>query len=497
MGIIIKQSFLNTLASYIGVLLGAVNTLILFPKIFTADEFGLTRIIISASVIAANFFTFGIPNVTLKFFPHFNDKSKKHNGFLFFILAIPFVGYLLFVLFALLFKSNIIGFYADKTTLFGTYYYYVLAYSFYLIYFNVFDAYLRTLFKTTIISYLREVVLRFLWMILIIIYYYKYLTFSEFIFYFTNVYAILLLVEIIYVIYLKQLFLKPDFKLFTKKMIKKVAIYGGFIILGTNSGVIAATIDSLMIGALDKNGLSSVAYYAIAIYIGVMITIPYDGIIRIASSIISDAWSKKDILHIKTIYKQTSINLLIIGTLIFLGIWINVDAIFKLLPPAYINAKYALFFICLAKLYDVSTGVNATIIQFSSFYKLILYFNILFVFFVVLTNYLLIPIYSLTGAALATFISIFSVNTFRMFVIKYKMNVYPFTIKSLYVPVLAIIVYYLINLIPNTQFLIINILVRSIGVSIVFIPIIYFLKISEEFNTLIDKSLQFCKLKRD
>jgi hypothetical protein len=44
MGIVAKQSIYNSLASYLGILIGAINTIVLFPNVFSADEFGLTRV---------------------------------------------------------------------------------------------------------------------------------------------------------------------------------------------------------------------------------------------------------------------------------------------------------------------------------------------------------------------------------------------------------------------------------------------------------------------
>ena len=112
MGIVAKQGIYNSIASYLGIIIGAVNTILLFPNVFSPDEFGLTRVLGAASIMIASFGSVGIPNVTLKFFPFFRDREKKHNGFLFFILSVPLIGYAMLMGLSFLFKDNIVSYYS-------------------------------------------------------------------------------------------------------------------------------------------------------------------------------------------------------------------------------------------------------------------------------------------------------------------------------------------------------------------------------------------------
>jgi O-antigen/teichoic acid export membrane protein len=313
---------------------------------------------------------------------------------------------------------------------------------------------------------------------------------------YVNSYAILLLIEIFYTAYLKQLFIFPNFKNFDKKKVKEIAIFASFVILGSSSNMISASIDSLMIVPLTKDGLENVAFYSVALYIGVIIVTPYNSIIRIANSIISEHWKNNEIEKIDVIYKQTSNNLMLIGTLLFLGIWLNADNIFKILPEAYRGGKYVLLFVLFAKWYEISTGVNGSIIQFSNFFKMMLYFNGLLIALLIVTNYLLIPRYGITGAAFATLISIFVVNTIRLIIIKVKMDILPFTKKSILTPIIGLVTYFIVKIIPSIEPFYIDILMRSIIIIALFVPAVYLLKVSEEFNNLVDKTLKIIKLKK-
>lgn len=496
MGVVTRQGIYNSIWSYFGIILGALNTIVLFPAIFEPNEFGLTRVIVAAASIAAQYSTLSIGQITVKFFPFYRDEEKKHNGFVFFMLLVPFIGYLLFLLVTLIFKENIISFYSKDSSLFGDYYNYIIFLTFYMLYFIVFDNYAKALIKGVFQIFLRNVLLRLLWMLFIILYYFKYIDFDMFIFWFVNSQAIILVLSIANIIKNKQLLLTYHKEIFSKINLERFSSFGAFVLLGAGSSFLANYIDVLMIGSLSKDGLTNVAVYSISFYIGSIILVPYTSIMRVAATIISKAWKENDLPKINFIYKQTSNNLLIVGGLIFLGLWLNQETIFYLLNDKYAGGKYVLLFIALAKLFDVSTGVNGQIIQFSSFYKTILYFGIALIVLVVVTNYLLIPQYGIEGAALATLISVVFINLIRMLVIKVKINMMPFDVNTIKIVIVGLLTYVIVSAIPNMDSWFVNVLLRSGLTIILYVPTLYVLNVSKEFNDLVNKLLLVFNIKR-
>ena len=51
MGVFLKQSFWTSVIIYLGVIIGFINSLILFPKYLSTEEIGLLRQIISAATL--------------------------------------------------------------------------------------------------------------------------------------------------------------------------------------------------------------------------------------------------------------------------------------------------------------------------------------------------------------------------------------------------------------------------------------------------------------
>ena len=139
---------------------------------------------------------------------------------------------------------------------------------------------------------------------------------------------------------------------------------------------------------------------------------------KVLSDKIAKALEKQDYKEIQTLYTKSSINQLIIGGVLFLCIWLNIDEIFSLLPSKFQGGKWVVFYIAIAQMFNMLTGINGTIIVNSRYYRYDLYTNVILVFTTITTNYFLILRYGINGAAMATAISILLFNLIRLILIK-------------------------------------------------------------------------------
>ena len=98
MGIIARQSIKGTIATYIGVAIGFVTTFFILTSYLTAEEVGLTRVLVDAATLFSSLALMGTGSSTLRFYPHFKDDSRNQQGLYFWTLVIPFVGFLLFLI---------------------------------------------------------------------------------------------------------------------------------------------------------------------------------------------------------------------------------------------------------------------------------------------------------------------------------------------------------------------------------------------------------------
>ena len=73
----------------------------------------------------------------------------------------------------------------------------------------------------------------------------------------------------------------------------------------------------------------------------------------------------------------------------------------------YKVGKFVVLFVMLGKLIDMASGANGEIIGLSKYYKFNMYCILFLAVLTVVGNYFLIPALGVTGAALATAISLF------------------------------------------------------------------------------------------
>ncbi len=488
MGIVIKQGFYNSLWMAIGIAIGYVNMVLLFPVFLTADQFGLTRVLWAAGTVFGQFALLGSPQILVKFFPDISTKPRQKGGFFTFMLLISLLGFLIFFLAGFVFKGQIIKSYANQSSLFGDNYTYIYVITFFFIYFNILEAYLRASLKTTVASFLKNTMIRIIWLALIVLYEQKLINFETFIFWFVSAYGIILLMLIIYTIYIGQLKISLRLSFLTPRQIKSMGVFGFYVILGGSTAYLGNYLDVLMVGGMIN--LQSVAFYSVAFYLGSVILLPFNGITNILAPIISEAFSKNDLSKIKDAYQGASINLSLVSMLLFLGIWLNVNDLFRLLPSSYAEGKYVLLFIALGKLYNASMGINFLVLQYSKYFKMQLWFNTIFLVFLVISNYLMIPLWGITGAALATFLSQILITSLQVIYIYMKMGILPVRKRNLKVLVLAGGIYFVIQILPVLQNIILDIAFRSLVIIILYLPLAFFWNVSNEYTGFAKKYLK-------
>ncbi len=480
MGIIERQSLKGTIFTYIGVVIGFINTGLIFPKILLTEQIGLLSILISYSLVFSQIASLGFNSATIRLFPYFRNKEKKDNGFLFLSLAVAFVGFLLVFLIFLAVKPLIINNPNDSSVLLKEFGIYIVPLAFFTLFFNSLDVYKRMLYKTVIGTFLREFLVRFLVFIDIIFFYLNIISFDRFVIFYVIIYCTPAVVLVIQLIKDKQFNLKPNLKFINKELRKSLISVSSFGIIGGFAGIAVANIDKIMISQML--GLNETGVYTIAFYFGSLIIIPSRSLIKISSTLIADAWRQNDLKTISSIYNKSVINQVVIGLLLFIGIVGNINNIFEILPEQYSTGKYIIIFISLSFLVDMSTGVSGNIIGSSKSYKVQAYFMLLLIILLFITNLMLIPKYGMVGAAVASLLSKIVINLLKVSFIYYKFRLFPYTFKVLLAILIGLITYFSTNILPIADNLYVDIFYRSSIMCIIFILLIYLFKVSVEIN---------------
>lgn len=495
MGIIVRQSISNTVLSYAGIALGFVLTILMFPHILTADQYGLTRVLISASFISSQFAHLGFQNLVIRYYPFFKKADPGQHGFLFWIITIPIAGFVLFSVIYLFASDTIIQYYSERSPLFVDYYLWVLPLTFFIIYFEVLNNYLRSLRDSTTGSFVKEVLQRFITIVVLAIYFFDWIGFGQFITLFVISYIFQPLIIGIQIWRRREFKLTPNLDIIRKKLVKGMASYSFYSMLGGLTTVIVWNVDIMMLGAMA--GLDDTAVYSIAFYIVTVITVPQQSIHKIAAPLLADFIKSKQWNEVESIYRKSSLNQLIPGLLIFGLIWIHLDKLYLLLPDVYAAGLWVVFIVGIGKLTAMLSGLNGVILSNSKHYRVSFYTNIILVVVTIGANYLLIPVYGIEGAAFASALAIIIYNGVKYLYVLIKMKLQPFSRKTLWVILLGAVTIYVTHVWVDFSSIWLDIVIKSIIFPFTFMaPILYF-KVSPDINELLESLPTYLKSVRE
>lgn len=473
MGIITRQSISNSVITFIGILLGFLLTIFLYPHILSPDQYGLTRVLISASFIGSQVAHLGTHHVVVRYFPFFSRWKGGGSLILFWAVMIPLAGFFLFTLLFFAAEKQILAFYAERSALFLDYYIWILPLTLFVLYFEVLNSYLRSLRDAVTGSLFNEVVLRIAAIAAVTLYFLEWISFSSFVTLFVFSYLLQPLAVLLRILRIGELTVRPDFSLMRRQLKMGMARYGLFSLLGGLTTVLVWNIDILMLGSMA--GLERTAVYAIAFYMGSVITVPQRAIEKIAAPVLSDLIQSKRWAEVNDLYGKTALNQLLPGFLLLGLIWIFSDLFYQMMPEIYAGGKWVLLIIGFGKLIEMGTGSNGIILLNSRYYRVSFYINLVLVFAAIGANYLLIPLYGIEGAAIASGAALLLHNGIKYGFIRIRMGLTPFSKNFWFTALAGCVAFAAASIASPTELLFVNLILKSLLFLILFLgPVLWF-----------------------
>ncbi len=227
MGIVLKQSLNNTIITYIGFGIGAINTLFLFTNFLTDAYYGLVNVILSASSVLMPILAFGVPNTIIKYYSSFKDE-KTTDGFLTLMIVLPLV--LILPIAAIsYFSYDLIGnFLSKENAIVKGYIWYIFWIGLSMAYFEVFYAWARIRMKSVFGNFMKEVFSRIGITFLLLLIYFEIISVETFLQAMVGMYLIRTVIMNWFAFRLRRPVLRFRFP----KNIRAILIYSTLIILG-------------------------------------------------------------------------------------------------------------------------------------------------------------------------------------------------------------------------------------------------------------------------
>ncbi len=488
MGVVKRQGIKQTIVTYAGVVIGMVNVLFIYPAMLAREEIGVLSWVRETAAMLSLFVFLGSTELIVRYFPHFRNEEKKHHGFLFLLLVIVTAGCLLLAGLWLGWRDEILAFFARKEdpTLYLAYVRYILPFTVLIAYGNLFTVYASNFHRIVVPSIFNEFFPKLGLPLLAAAYWFGWITLEHIFWGMLLVHAAMVIAHMLYVRHLGQLHLRPDFSRLDRPLLRDMASFSLYGLLGSlGSRFSSEFISIFMVGTLSNLTNSGIFY--IAYLISNVIDVPRKAISRIASPLIADKWNNGRREEILEIYQKSALNQLIVGLGLLLAIWVGIDELFSIMPNGHLyeSGKVVILVLGLARVVDMATGVNSEIISFSRYYRWN-FFLILFMAVVhVSANVLLIPRYEILGAALALLLSMVLFNAAKYVVLYWKLDMQPFTRNTLWCVLVAIAIASPFSFLSGpTGLTLIDLALKSGGFAILYAAAVLYLQLSPDLNEL-------------
>lgn len=494
MNLLKKQGFYNSIILYAGTALGFFNLIILFQRFLTAQQIGFFNLIIAVSLLFVQITSLGFGSVIIRYFPYFKTDDKKHNGFPFYVFKVTLIA---FIVVALLYVGGKEFFFKEKvansTSLFYQYYYYIIPVALFTLWYNLAETFARASFNNIFPSFLREVVLKLLTSIAVMLIFYQVIVYQQFVYWYVAANALILFILLGY---LKNKNLLR-FGLITKEVktqSPEILKYGIYAMLAGGSFAMIQNIDTLLLKVFS--GEAAVGYYGTFFGMAMVVSLPAKALSTTSYPIIANAWKSNDLEKINKIYKKTSLVQFLIGCLLLIGLianWQNV--LFLLYKPQYANFYSVFIVIGIGFLCDITGGLNGAIISFSKHYKLVMYILLGAAFLCALLNIILIPKLGMLGAAVAYTGTMFALNFTYWLYLLFKYKLQPFNYQFLKLIIIAFIALGIGLFLPYFFNFYVDVIVRSSLLAIIYLGLCYIFKISPDINEFIHQIVHKLKFK--
>ena len=483
MGIIQKQSIQSTGVIMFGFAIGAFNMIILAPKILTAEEIGLTRIITDAGVTLATLCTLGSIPIIIKFFPFYKSYLKpEKNDLPFVTLMVCLIGFLIMCVAGYAAKDIIARKFSERSPLFVEYSYLVYPFGLLMLLFLWLESFSWSFRKGVISNIFRETVIRIIFTLLLVALSYQLISLHNFF----TLFSLSYLLPVVFLFFILKntgkFPLTSNISPLTWRLKYKMINFGLFVFGSQFLNLLSRTVDTFILSSKSERGLGDAAIFTIATYVVTLMEVPQRSITSISVSVISESWKNKDLKRISNIYTKSVSNLLVIGLIMFSIIWLNIHNLGTYLGKDFTGIEAVILFMGVGKLIDLGTGVNSQIIGTSSYWKVDFTTNVIYTVIALPLNYFLIDRYGLMGAAYSSLISISLFNFMRFGFLWWKFGLQPYSLKHLWVVCLAVICAAIVYFIPSNPIIVLDVFIRTVSFLLLFLPIMYYLKTSDELN---------------
>ncbi|QHI36655.1 hypothetical protein IMCC3317_20180 [Kordia antarctica] len=486
-----SQTLKFSIINYIGAAIGIVSTLFIYPN--NKEFLGIMRYIFDGAQILMAFFVFGTSQSLVNYFPRFKDSEEKRNIFFSSTLLIVIVNSILFSIIFLLLANSLSSVLSDFQAFDYIGYSIIVGFAFAMMDLSKRQAsnYKRIAIPTVLERFSIKIFFPIIFLLLLG----GIITVETGKIIYVICFVILLFIALLYVKKVAKInFNFNHKKVFDRSFRKEYIKYSVFAFFSILGSLLAFKIDGIMVpNLIEVNAMTANGTYSIGVVLAATLAIPAIGLYTIYSPIITEYIAKDDIVSLGKKYQEVSKLLFAIGGFLLCCIFLGVDDLFSILPTQenLLDTIPIILILSFNVVIDMSTSFNSHILLYSKYYR----FNMVAIAVLVVLNVSL-NIYfikylnlGIEGAAYATLISMTLYNSVKLIFIYSKYKIQPFTIKHILLLGAFLGSVSLLNMIPTTNYVILDIILK-VGTCMLFNGfVIYKLRMIPYVNDWISKRI--------
>ncbi len=487
-----NQGLQFSLINYTGVIIGALSTLFIYPK--NLELYGLYGFLTNSASLLAPLVSLGFGVVLYRYFPHYRNESGQTDSKFYSFIAKGYVfGITFFIVLFFIFRSPITKLFQVNTEQWSKDIIYLLPLTILYVVYELLS-HLSTSHRNITIPSLLSNLFKIILPILFLLVVYNLIGRQGFLLSVLGYYVFVCILLYRILSQYENIKIKLDFtsELDRSKEMIQFAMYS---VLAGTSAVMALRIDSLMIST--QLGAEANGQFNLMHFISNAVFIPALSLLEILTPYISKAGLANKLEEMSKWYRKSVNNMLTITLWVSLCIFFCYDDLIQLLPhrEKFYELKLCLGFLLIGRVVDAATGINHHILNFSKYYRFELWLLFGLVLLNIYLNIILIPFMGISGAALATMISVSVFNIVKTWFIYIKLKLQPYDKSLIYHLLLVAISFLIIPIIPDMGSPFFSIIIKSICQSILILFFITQLNLSEDINKYLQQLVHQLKIK--
>jgi O-antigen/teichoic acid export membrane protein len=439
MGIVFRQSAKNIIVIVVGAMLGAFILWLSAHYIPDKHRLGFTVQFTVIAVSLSQLLLMGLSSTLAVYIHRYLEDEHKRKVLITLCLLIPVLLLAIASVFFVLFRANIFNwFQPEDIPMVKRYFGWIPLYTLFFIFQLLLEQYLASQMKVAIAAFIREIVVRFINIALLLLFAFGYISFD----YFIAGLVLMYLVPVCAFFFLssktKVFGLSLSLSSFSKDEYTELAKFSWYHFLLSASILFMGYMDNLLLLHYDHNGFGDAAIYRYAVFLIVVLQMPSKALIPASLTVLARAFNEKDMVKAKDLFSRSSLNILIPTLCLAVMLFCNLNNIVAILKNNYAGIIPIFSILFIGSLVNMATGMNDQVLSIANYYKFNFYLSISLTVILFALLKFLIPRYGVYGAAWSSTTILMIFNIAKYIFIKRKLDMQPFSPRTLLVILAAL-----------------------------------------------------------